>query len=471
MDLQGLVGFRNGQVNRRELLRVGGLSLFGTTLPNLLAGRVSAGSSTGLSVETFGRAKSCILLFMWGGPSQLDTWDLKPHAPENVRGEFRPIATRVPGISISEHMPLLAQRADQLALIRSMTHKDVNHLEASHELLTGQIALPGRGTQEDWPNIGSVLAKTGRGKDPLPPHVNIQPELPNDVPNNVSLSRGQMAGWLGPAYNPLVIKADPSLPDYRVGDFAFPVEMSVRRLDHRQALLNSLESQLRLQGDSAALMQRHYARSFDLLHSAVAQAAFDLTQERPEVRQRYGMNPHGQSVLQARRLVERGVPLVTVMWPKDGIKNVSIYWDTHSRNFIDQRERLQPGTDQAFSALLDDLGERGLLEETLIVWTGEFGRTPKVGQRSSDAGSGRDGRDHWPGCFTTVLAGAGIRGGIVYGASDKIGAYPASNPVAPVDLVSTIYHLLGVGQDLILHDRQGRPHSISPGKLIADILA
>jgi uncharacterized protein (DUF1501 family) len=305
----------------------------------------------------------------------------------------------------------------------------------------------------------------------LPPHVNIQPELPNDVPNNVSVSRGQMGGWLGPAYNPLVIKADPSLPDYRVGDFSFPAEMSLTRLDHRQALLNSLESQLRLQGESPALMQRHYARSFDLLHSAVAQAAFDLTQEPPEVRQRYGMNPHGQSVLQARRLVERGVPLVTVMWPKDGIKNVSIYWDTHSRNFIDQRERLQPGTDQAFSALLDDLGERGLLEETLIVWTGEFGRTPKVGQRSSDAGSGRDGRDHWPGCFTTVLAGAGIRGGMVYGASDKIGAYPASNPVAPVDLVSTIYHLLGVSQDLILHDRQGRPHSISPGKLVADVLA
>lgn len=463
--------FRHAQINRRELLRVGGLSLFGTTLPSLLAGRARGASGRGSSLETFGRAKSCILLFMWGGPSQLDTWDLKPKAPEIVRGEFRPIATRTPGIQISEHLPLLAQRTDRLAIIRSMNHKDVNHLEASHEMLTGQIPLPSRNFHEDWPNIGAVLAKTGRGRDPLPPHINIQPELPNDVPNNVSISRGQMAGWLGPMFDPLIIKADPSLPDYRVGDFALPPEMSLRRLDNRQLLLASLESQLRLHGESPALMQRHYARSFNLLHSATSQAAFDLTQESAHVRERYGLNPHGQSVLQARRLIERGVPLVTVMWPKDGIRDVSIYWDTHRRNFIDQRERLQPGTDLAFSALLDDLTERGLLDETLVVWTGEFGRTPKVGQRSSDAGAGRDGRDHWPGCFTTVLAGAGIRGGIVHGSSDKIGAYPVSNPVSPLDLVATIYHLLGVSPDLTLQDRQGRPHPICAGELVADVLA
>jgi len=195
-----------------------------------------------------------------------------------------------------------------------------------------------------------------------------------------------------------------------------------------------------------------------------------LTQEPAKVRQRYGLNPHGQSVLQARRLVERGVPLVTVFWPSDGIKNVSVYWDTHNRNFIDLRERLMPPADQAFSALLDDLGERGLLDETLVVWTGEFGRTPRVGQRNSDAGAGRDGRDHWPGCFTTVLAGGGIRGGQVYGSSDRHAALPASNPVAPLDLVATVYHLLGVSEHLALPDAQGKPMIICPGTPIRELL-
>ena len=189
------------------------------------------------------------------------------------------------------------------------------------------------------------------------------------------------------------------------------------------------------------------------------------------VRERYGLNPHGQSVLQARRLVERGVPLVTVYWPSDGIKNVSVYWDTHSRNFIDLKERLMPVADQAFSALLDDLSQRGMLDETIVVWTGEFGRTPKVGQRNSDAGAGKDGRDHWPGCFSTVLAGGGIRGGITYGKSDRQAAFPAADPVAPRDLIATVYHALGVPAAQTLNDTGGRPHFVRPGTAIRDLLA
>jgi uncharacterized protein (DUF1501 family) len=208
-----------------------------------------------------------------------------------------------------------------------------------------------------------------------------------------------------------------------------------------------------------------------MLSQAASGRAFKLDEEPEEMRRRYGLNPHGQSVLQARRLVERGVPLVTVFWPNDGIKNVSVYWDTHSRNFIDLRERLMPPADQAFSALLDDLSERGLLDETLVIWTGEFGRTPRIGQRNSDAGAGRDGRDHWPGCFTTVLAGAGIRAGTVYGSSDRQAAYPASNPVQPVDLIATVYHLLGVPAELALADNQGRPQVICPGTPIRELLA
>jgi uncharacterized protein (DUF1501 family) len=206
------------------------------------------------------------------------------------------------------------------------------------------------------------------------------------------------------------------------------------------------------------------------LHSSTGSGAFDLSQEPSSLRDRYGRNPHGQSVLQARRLIERGVPLVTVFWPSDGIKNVSVYWDTHSRNFTDLKTRLMPAADQAFSALLDDLADRRMLDETLVVWTGEFGRTPRVGQRNSDAGAGRDGRDHWPNCFTSVLAGGGIRGGQVYGSSDRNAVYPASNAVHPVDLVATVDHCLGVSNDLTLADPQGRPVVYCPGTPVTDLL-
>jgi uncharacterized protein (DUF1501 family) len=235
--------------------------------------------------------------------------------------------------------------------------------------------------------------------------------------------------------------------------------------------INRLEAANEESGPFAA-QDANLQRAYDLLTSAAEQrGAFDLTQEPTQVRERYGLNPHGQSVLQARRLVERGVPLVTVFWPNDGIKNVSVYWDTHSRNFIDLKDRLMPAADQAFSALLDDLSERGMLDETLVLWTGEFGRTPRVGQRNSDAGAGADGRDHWPGCFTSVLAGGGAKGGFVYGKSDKHAAYPASDPVAPLDLVATVYHALGVPESQTAPDANGRPVFVRPGKAIRELLA
>ncbi|MGD9647654.1 MAG: DUF1501 domain-containing protein [Pirellulales bacterium] len=473
-------------LSRRDALRAGSLGLLGLSLPELLAGRTQraravdaaptgsgepslAPSASGGNAGAFGRAKSCILLFMWGGPAQQDTWDLKPQAPAEIRGEFQPIATRVPGIQICEHFPQLAQRTDKLAIVRSMTHTNVDHTTATHFLLTGQAPPPSGNLQDDWPHIGSVLARLGRGRDPLPPFVSMRPKLENDVPRFVEQSHGQFAGWLDPSFGPLTIDADPARPDYRIGDFQRPAEVPAERLDSRSRLLTELDAarSWRGRGEPIDLAARHYERAFDLLDSAVGQRAFELDDEPADLRERYGLNAHGQSVLQARRLVERGVPLVTVFWPNDGIKNVSVYWDTHSRNFVDLKERLMPVADQTFSALLDDLDERGLLDETLVVWTGEFGRTPRVGQRNSDAGAGRDGRDHWPGCFTTVLAGGGIRGGQVYGASDRHAAYPAENPVAPVDLVSTIYHLLGVPAEQALEDKAGRPRIVCPGAPIS----
>src|SRR5262245_49189229 len=438
---------------RRELLRAGALGLFGLSLPGLLQGR--AATQTESKPGSFGRAKSCILLFMWGGPAHQDTWDLKPDAPSEYRGEFRPIATNVPGIRISEHFPLLSRQADKLCLVRSMTHGNADHLTATHFLLTGTEPPRSVDRRAEWPSMGSVTSRLGRGRGTLPPFVSMRPKLLNDVPRFVESSQGQFAGWLGPIYDPLVIDANPNQPDYRVAELTPLPELTVRRLEGRQELLKSLD-RLEQKWPAFEAQDENTRRAFHLLTAAAAERdVFDLDKEPAKVRERYGLNAHGQSVLQARRLVERGVPLVTVFWPNDGIKNVSVYWDTHSKNFIDLKTRLMPVADQAFSALLDDLSERGLLDETLLVWTGEFGRTPKVGQRNSDAGAGRDGRDHWPNCFTTVLAGAGVKPGQVYGSSDRFAAYPASNAVNPVDLIATIYHALGVPPNLELHDALG----------------
>lgn len=408
---------------------------------------------------------------MWGGPAQQDTWDPKPNAPDVYRGQFKPIQTTVPGLHICEHLPLLAQRADRLCLIRSMTHGDVNHTTATHHLLTGKPAPPGPLT-DDWPNYGAVLAKMGRGKGPLPPYVSMMPVVPDGAPRFVEESHGQGAGLLGPVYNPMRIDADASKSDYRVGQFEPDAQLDPIRAQQRQGLLRLLDARAStFRQVEVEAMGSHYERAFSLLSTPAAARAFDLSREPMKLRERYGMNRHGQSVLQARRLVEAGVPLVTVFWPNDGITNVSVYWDTHNRNFIDLKERLCPVTDRAFSALLDDLADRGMLDETLVVWTGEMGRTPKVGQSvPGGAGAGQDGRDHWAKLFTTVLAGGGVKGGMVYGSSDKFASEPATNPTTPADLAATIYHLLGVDPRSEIHDRLGRPLTLCDGNVIEAIV-
>jgi uncharacterized protein (DUF1501 family) len=449
-------------LSRRELLRAGGLGLLGLSLPQLLAAQEAGG---------FGKAKACILLFMWGGPAQQDTWDMKPEAPAEFRGEFSPIRTNVPGIHVSEHFPELAKRTDRLCIVRSMTHENFDHLSSTHYLLTGEPPPKSTAKRMQWPHMGAVLSKLGRGRGALPPFVSMRPELPGDVPRFVEQSQGQFAGWLGPLHDPLTIDDDPSKPDYKVGDMTLQPELSLKRLEGRKTLRRKLDRTFSGANNAFAATDKNSQRAYDLLASAANQrGAFDLSQESPKMRERYGLNPHGQSVLQARRLVERGVPLVTVFWPNDGIKNVSVYWDTHSRNFIDLKQRLMPPADQAFSALLDDLGERGMLDETLVLWTGEFGRNPKVGRRSSDAGAGRDGRDHWGRCFSSVLAGGGVKGGFVYGKSDKVAGEPVENPVAPRDLIATVYHQLGVPAEQMLNDVNGRPQFVRPGRVIGDLI-
>jgi len=254
-------------MDRREILRAGTLGLFGLQLPTLLAGQqVYADRAIKSAESTFGRAKACILLFMWGGPAHQDTWDLKPDAPVEVRGEFKPIATRVPGIQICEHFPQLAQRTDRLAIIRSLTHTDVNHTTATSYLLTGQPPAQGAELRNDWPHMGGVLARLGRGREPLPPFVQMRPKLHNDVPRFVEESHGQTAGWLGPTYDPMTIDSDPSRADYHVGDFTLQAEISASRLADRQALLKGVDQQRKHFADgSPKVMSDHYRRAFDLL--------------------------------------------------------------------------------------------------------------------------------------------------------------------------------------------------------------
>jgi hypothetical protein len=460
--------FSAAPMGRREFLRAGSLGLVGLGLPQFLRAR-----ATGALPRP--RARACILLFMWGGPAQQDTWDPKPDAPAEYRGEFQTIPTAVPGLRICEHLPRLARHADKLTLLRAMTHNDVDHTTSTHFLLTGR-ALPRRGAErsEDWPGYGAVLAHLGRGRGPLPPFVSMMPRVPDGAPRFVEESHGQGAGWLGPVYEPLRIDADASRPDYRVADFSLHADVPLARTHRRQALLRDLDGQVRRleahPGVRAA--GAHYDRAFALLADRKAVEAFDLTREDPRTRERYGMNLHGQAVLQARRLVEAGVPLVTVFWQNDGITNVSVYWDTHNRNFIDLKTRLCPVADRAFSALLEDLQQRGLLDETLVVWTGEMGRTPRVGQSvPGGAGAGQDGRDHWASVFTTVLAGGGIKGGVVHGASDRYAAYPATNPTAPADLAATVYHCLGIDPHQEIRDRLGKPSALCEGTPVRAVLA
>ena len=456
----------NGRFSRRQAIQVGALPLLGLDVPTVLA----AGAA---SPTTPKKAKACIFIFLWGGPAQQDTLDPKPDAPVEYRGEFSTIQTALPGIRVCEHLPGIAKRLDRVSMIRSMTHTDVNHTTAPHLLLTGQPMLnQGQPLREDFPGMSSVLASMGRGAgSPLPPAINLMPHSPDKAPRFVEETHGQGSGWLGPVWQPMRIDANPNAADYTVGEITPSADLAGMRMEDRARLLQALGSMAQpTRGDTAA-QSLHRDRALGLLSNRKAAAAFDLSQEPPGVRERYGLNIHGQSVLQARRLVEAGVPLVTVYWQNDGITNVSVYWDTHSRNFIDLKTRLCPPGDRALCALLDDLEARGMLDETLVVWSGEMGRTPKVGQSvPGGAGAGRDGRDHWAKVFSCIVAGGGFKKGLVHGSSDRYAAEPSTSPVRPADLVATLYHQLGVDPHTIITDRLGREIPLVSGEVLTNLI-
>jgi hypothetical protein len=394
-------------------------------------------------------------MFYYGGPSHHDTWDMKPQAPLEVRGEFSSIATSVPGVRICEHLPRAAQIMHRAAVIRSAHHTMRNHNAAAVEALCGRTPLRGdlellaNDPTTDFPCYGSAVTyMKGRGSD-VPSHV----ALPHVMYNVVKLP-GQTAGFLGPAYEPLQVTKDPNSPDFRVSEIQLPSGVTLAEMENRQALLSRINAQMDAVPRSAeqGTMNAYYERAFNLLRSDAVRRAFDIGAEDPKLRERYGRNVHGQSALLARRLVEAGVRFVSV---HDKVTNGLDNWDTHVNNFGRLKDQLLPPCDMAFSSLVEDLHDRGLLDSTLVIMLGEFGRTPKINKDG--------GRDHWPDCYSVVMAGGGIKGGTMYGTSDKIGAYPDLNPVSPGDLAATIFWRFGLDPLAELHDMNGRPFRLAAG--------
>lgn len=449
-------------LTRRQALQVGGIGTLGLGLPHLLKSSARAKES---SDGTFGRAKRVILLFMWGGPAHQDTWDLKPEGPEAARGEFLPIATNVSGIHISEHFPLIARHADKLAIIRSVGQDDNNHSTGAHAGLTGrrhELKAESFGAREtDFPHFGSVLSKLQPNRRGLPTFVSL-PEI--IATTNGAITPGQGAGLLGRKFDPFQINEHPDHPQFKIDSLRLPAEMAVPRMIERRGLLTQIESAVRL-ADRSDLVQAtdaFYQQALDMVLSPAARGAFDLSSESAATRARYGWHTFGQSVLMAKRLVEAGVRLVTVYWHREK-KTVDSTWDTHALNFQELRNRLMPSVDRPIAALLEDLAAGGLLDETLLIWNSEFGRTPIV--------NGNAGRDHWGPCNSVVMAGGGVPGGQVFGASDEKAAYPTADKVTQSEIAATIYHLSGLDPETLIHDKQDRPYPIAVGEPIWKLLA
>ncbi len=443
-------------VNRRELLQVGFSGLLGIGLPSLFAPR-AAGAST--HRESGQKPKSVILVFLTGAPSHIDTFDVKPEAPPEVRGEFKAIASAIPGFPVGEHLPRLAARADKYAVVRSLSHRENNHLCATHHVLTGH-PMPGAffdkvASRDDWPCYSSGLSYLRRRNDGIPAGVN----LPTFLMDGPLTWPGQHAGFLGPKYDPWQVARDPNKPDFRVDSLQLAAGLEIGRLDGRRTLLDQVNRQRR-QFDDLAECRRlsdQQQLAFSVLCSGRVAHAFKMDREPAGLRERYGRHPFGQSLLLARRLVEAGVPVVQANMGR--VQN----WDNHGNIFPTLKNRLLPPLDQGVSALLDDLDARGLLDETLVLMLGEFGRAPKL---TTQPGSKLPGRDHWAPCFFGLFAGGGVRGGQVIGRSDKIGAYPVTAPYAPDDVGATVYHLLGVDPAVEVRDRQDRPVQLNQGKVI-----
>lgn len=442
-------------ISRRRLLQIGSLGVTGLGLPQLLAAADSTGPRP--------RADACILIYLNGGPSHLDMWDMKPQAATGIRGEFQPIASSLPGLQLCEHLPQLARQMHRATVVRSMHHSVNNsHAAAVYASLTGHDRgeIGGGTSTSDNPSPGAVLSRFR----PTDPTVLPQVHLPYITKEGAGgpPQPGFFGGFLGRAWDPLFVLKDPSAPDFGVPELSLQTDVSSQRLSARRQLLGQVDQQFAENGDSTGLlpMTQFQSRALDILSSEKTQQAFRISAEPPAMREAYGNNIYGQSVLLARRLIEAGTRMVTVSWAPDA----NATWDTHGGNFQKLRDTLLPQFDAASASLIDDLAQRGMLERTLVAVLGDFGRTPKINANA--------GRDHWNHCYSVMLAGGGFQPGLVFGSSDSIGGFPDRDPLIPGDIVSTMYKALGIQHDSWVPDQLGRPHRLVPtGDVVERLLA
>ena len=447
--------FPSVPMTRSAFIRLAGLAPLGISLPAAMEA-----SQNG----SFGKAKRCLMLFMWGGSSHIDLFDMKPEAPAEIRGPFNPLKNVPNDALVSELMPKLASVSDKIGFIRSVTHSDNNHSTGAHWMLTGHkhpLSRENFGARpSDFPNIGSVVSKLMQGKPGLPGFVAL-PEVIGTTAGFVT--PGQHAGFLGRQYDPFVVEKHPVDENFRVPNLS-PVDGLARpRFQSRLGLLQKFDKSNNALGGSVDLddLNSVNEQAIDLLTSPQVAKAFDLSAEGKKERARYGMRPFGQSLLLARRLLESGVKMVTVYWHRDK-PGVDTTWDTHKANFTGLKDRLVPQVDQPIAHLLNDLQDRGMLDDTLVFWNSEFGRTPKVNKNA--------GRDHWGRCNTVWMAGAGIPGGQAYGKSDKTASAPIEKPVSPEDVIATVYHLLGLEPHSYYLDQLDRPIRLAEGEVLKEFL-
>lgn len=469
-------------ITRRELIRVGSIGLFGLSLPHFLGYQKAQAAMPAATTKLegsrgFASAKSVIMVFLQGGPSHLDIWDPKPEAPSNIRGEFKAIPTKVPGMQLGEHMPLLAAQAKRYTLIRSMSYTPsglFNHTAAIYQMLTGyppdrvspsgQLEPP---TPADFPTAGSHISKMMPPKEPVLPFV----EMPRPLQESNVIGKGGAAGFLGKAYDPYRLYQDPNKP-IKLDDLTLRKEVTPERLKDRMTLLKGVNGSMpeleKALKDQA--IDEYYAKAFDLVLSGKARDAFDLEKEQEKARERYGRTTFGQSLLMARRLIEAGTRFVQVNWPAVANGNPEVdAFDTHAANFGPLKNLHCPVLDRGLSALVEDLDERGMLKETLVVAVGEFGRSPRMGVSTSGNTNSPDGRDHWPYCYTAMVTGAGMPMGRLYGESDATGSSPKDKPVHPNDLLATVYYALGINPEMEVLNHLNQPRELVKGKILPDL--
>ena len=476
--------------SRREFMRVGGATMLGLNLPRILELEALAASHSWEVLPAqgagAGTAKHVILLYLQGGPSHIDIFDPKPDAPENIRGQFKPIPTKLPGVTIGEHMPKLASVLDKITLIRSVSYTPnglFNHTAAMYQMLTGYTAdrVSPSGQLEppapnDFPNVGSQIIRLLPPETPMLPFV----MLPRPLQESNVIGKAGTAGFLGRAFDPYTLyppNADndqSAMDKIKIDDLTLRQETSKIRLQKRATLWKTVNEGMPEveKAVSGYALDKYYDKAFELLLSGRAREAFDLTKEPDTMRDQYGRHTFGQSVLLARRLIEAGTRFVQVNWPSvaNGDPNTTA-WDTHASNFGPLKNLHCPRLDSALSSLITDLDQRGLLKETIVLAIGEFGRSPRMGVSTSGNSNSPDGRDHWPYCYSAVIAGGAIGRGMVYGKSDEHASSPADNPVHPTQLLATIYHALGISPDTIVYNHLNQPRELVQAKIVPGLFA